>query len=168
MPMLHLTPQRSAATGFTLIELIMVLVIVGVLAAIAIPRFFESRGFDAAGFADQAQSMLQYAQKMAVAKRRNVCVTLTANSIALTLDTTGDGVCNATLPSPRGDAAYTAIAPSGITLLPNSLALVPPSNVITYFPSGGSDLTQKLDISVNGDTTPRHIFVEQKTGYVHS
>ena len=52
--------------GFTLIELIMVMVIVGILAVFVVPRFFDANVFQSRGFADQVQATLRYAQKEAI------------------------------------------------------------------------------------------------------
>ena len=68
--------------GFTLAELVMVLVIVSVLAVAAMPAMFGRLTFDTRRFADQVRAAMQYAQKVAVAQRRNVCVTVTANSLS--------------------------------------------------------------------------------------
>ena len=48
--------------GFTLIELIMVMVVVGILAVFVAPRFFDANVFKSRGFADQVQATLRYAQ----------------------------------------------------------------------------------------------------------
>ena len=65
-------------------ELITVMVIIGIIAAIAIPRFFDRSTFDTRGLYDQAVSTLRYAQKTAIAQRRLVCVSFpTGNSMQL-------------------------------------------------------------------------------------
>src|ERR1019366_1189870 len=71
--------------GFTLIELIMVMVIVGILAVVVAPRFFDTNVFKSRGFADQVQASLRYAQKEAIAQRSNVCVAMTTSTITLTI-----------------------------------------------------------------------------------
>lgn len=66
-------------TGFTLVELIMVMLLLGVLAAFAAPKIFNVDDFNARGFHDETLGFLRYAQKAAVAQRRTVCVTFTAS-----------------------------------------------------------------------------------------
>jgi MSHA pilin protein MshC len=77
--------------GFTLVELIMTMVIVGILAAVVAPRFFDNNVFQSRGFADELQASLRYAQKVAVAQRRVVCMAFdivsVPNTLALTIDT---------------------------------------------------------------------------------
>ncbi|MGB6054110.1 MAG: type II secretion system protein, partial [Burkholderiaceae bacterium] len=70
-------------SGFTLVELIAVMIIIAVLAVAAIPRFFERQAFDARGFGDATLAMLRYAQKAAIAERRRVCVDFTASTVSL-------------------------------------------------------------------------------------
>lgn len=65
--------------GFTLVELIMVIVLLGVLAAFAAPKIFNVDDFNARGFHDETLGLLRYAQKAAVAQRRTVCVSFTAS-----------------------------------------------------------------------------------------
>jgi prepilin-type N-terminal cleavage/methylation domain-containing protein len=62
--------NRIDQQGFTLIELIMVIVILGVLAVFAAPRIFNNADFYARGFHDETLALLRYAQKSAVAQRR--------------------------------------------------------------------------------------------------
>ena len=74
---------RRRVRGFTLIELIMVIVMLGVLAVFAAPRMFDSSAFNARGLHDITLSYLRYAQKTAIAQRRTVCVGFTGNSVSL-------------------------------------------------------------------------------------
>ena len=79
---------RQEVRGFTIVELIMVMIIVGILAAVAASRFFDNTSFQSRGFADQVQATLRFAQKEAIAQHRFVCVAFTTNSITLTINTT--------------------------------------------------------------------------------
>jgi prepilin-type N-terminal cleavage/methylation domain-containing protein len=52
--------------GFTLIELVTVLVILGILATTVAPMMFAQTPFDARGYADELAGAIQYAQSVAV------------------------------------------------------------------------------------------------------
>ncbi|HQT26855.1 MAG TPA: prepilin-type N-terminal cleavage/methylation domain-containing protein, partial [Burkholderiales bacterium] len=101
--------------GFTLVELIVILAIVGLLAATAAPLFFSRLTYDTRAFADKAESMLRYAQKSAIAKRRRVCASLTANDLSLAFASAPgvDAACDHPLPGPSGDSQFSMDAPSG-------------------------------------------------------
>jgi MSHA pilin protein MshC len=157
-------PRRHS--GFTMIELIMTLVIVGVMAVVALPRLDMLRGFDEAGYRDKVRATLEYARKSAVAQRRNVRATLSGNNLALTIDndipegaTAGTYPRALALPVPDracGGATNQICAPSGITLAGTATlsftALGAPSTAGAY--------------TVTGDAA-HTITVEAETGYVH-
>jgi MSHA pilin protein MshC len=156
---------RMGSRGFTLIELIMVIVILGVLAVYAAPRIFNSNDFYARGFHDETLSLLRYAQKVAIAQRRTVCVTFTSTSATLTMaasPSTFDCATATALTGPNGSPTITAR--SGVTYNTTT----PP--VSFNFdglgrPIDGSGVamaTQNIKID-NADD----VVVEAATGYVH-
>jgi MSHA pilin protein MshC len=74
----HLFVLRAKTQrGFTLVELITVIVIVGILAVAAVPRFFDNDVFQARGTADQVIAALRYGQKVAIAQHSYVSVNVT-------------------------------------------------------------------------------------------
>ncbi len=151
-PLLH-DVKSIREHGFTMVELIMVMVIMGIIAAVAIPRFFSNTTFQSRGFYDQVVSTLRYAQKAAIAQHRFVCVAFTTNSATLTTGATV--ACGTNLISPTGQSPYSAAAPSGVTLGGmanfNFDALGRPSAAQSILVSGYATL----------------ITVEAETGYVH-
>ncbi|MGI4845264.1 MAG: pilus assembly FimT family protein [Janthinobacterium lividum] len=80
----HTRLRRRA--GFTMVELIIVMVLVGILGAIAAARFFDRSGFDAEAFADQTRALLRYAQKSAIARNTPVFVQFEDKRVALCYD----------------------------------------------------------------------------------
>lgn len=140
--------------GFTLVELITTLVIAGVLAIYAAPRFMGSTIFQSRGFSDQVQASLRYAQKVAIAQNHTVCVNITGNTLALKL--TKISACDTNLQSLSGGGNYLITAPSNITVANASF---------TFDAIGRPSAVQNILISGGGITST--IIVEAETGYVH-
>jgi MSHA pilin protein MshC len=106
-------PRNS---GFTLIELVTTLVLVGVLAAVAAPRFADNRAFDQRGYADELAAGLRYAQRVAIASNCNAEFRIAANQYSAfqpNVHCATAGVWN--LPVLRLDGtALAGVAPAGV------------------------------------------------------
>jgi len=142
--------------GFTLVELIVVMAIAGILAAVAMPRLVGRNGFDSRGYADQLAATVRYAQKLAVAQRRDVFVHVTAGQASLCY--LAAAPCTTPAPGPGGENPYAVTAPAGVVLSP--------ATTLGFDAGGRPDIAATLDILVNGAGTYR-VRVERETGYVH-
>lgn len=69
--------------GFTIVELIMVIVILGIISAVALPRFFDRKTFDERFYFEETLSAIRYGQKLAVASGCPVRFKLDSNGYAL-------------------------------------------------------------------------------------
>ncbi len=69
--MLNQVRQQLSQKGFTLVEMVTVIVIIGIIAAVAYPRFFHRPTFESRGYLNQVESLFQYAHKLAIARRQN-------------------------------------------------------------------------------------------------
>lgn len=157
---------RLRQRGFTLIELIMVMVIVGILAVFVAPRFFDANIFKARGFSDQVQATLRYAQKIAIAQRRLVCVAVTAPTatsamLVLTIaSSNGVAACSAPLALPASGS--NSIQSSDATATPVSFAFDALGSPFSLpYTSGNASAAQTVTVAGYA------IKVEKETGYVH-
>jgi len=78
----------AKASGFSLVEVITVLVILGILAVVAVPRFADKSNFPERATQDQIIALARYTQQLAMARGASDAVTLILNdnSLQVTID----------------------------------------------------------------------------------
>jgi len=104
--------------GFTLVELIVIMVLIGVLAAVAIPRMFDATAFRSRGFYDEVVNAARYGQKLAVASGCDVELRIVGGGYALFQRDGGCIAGNFNLPVPNldGSGPFAGAAPPGVNL----------------------------------------------------
>lgn len=172
-----------------MVELVVVMVLIGILGAVASARYFDSAGFDAAGYAEQTRSMLRYAQKSAIAQRRPVFVVFSNKRIALCFNWRSDPSCaganRVQAPSGANSGAAATVAACGAGAwycegTPDRLAytLAPAGAPYFFFDPQGRPFAAAdpypgdassfagLVLRITGDGLNHDVTVSQESGYV--
>jgi len=140
----------------------MVIVLLGILSATALPKFFDFSGFQAQAFFDDTLSAVRYAQKLAVATGCKVQVSVSANAYVLN-SPANRGQCSSNSPTfslairhpGTGESSY-AHSESGVSLTSTPATF--------YFDALGRASTDVL-LTVAGTKT---IAVISDTGFVYA
>lgn len=151
-------PNRS--TGFTLPELVLVLVIVGVMAVVALPRLQGTVGFDDEAWHQDVVTALRHAHHTAVAARRLVCATVGTGAVTLSIAGANPASsCSSTLPGYDGDSnfAHSSKAPT----TSSALLYFQPSGRVTS--DGAGSTASDYTITISGQTS---VIVIGETGHV--
>lgn len=173
------------ARGFTMVEMVIVIVVLGILSAVAASRFIDRGNFDAPAYAGKVKSLLRYGQKLAVAQNRPVYASVFTDAVALCFD----AACAVPVPAPSGAnsgsaATLAACSGSGTWYCEGKPQDVPMTAGVTlphtfFFdeqgrPFSGSDATGSdassfagLAITIGAGAGAQAVNVEPETGYVH-
>lgn len=155
-------PARSSGRsgGFSLVELLLVLVILGVLAVVVGPRLPNITGFQMRGFHDELISAMRYGQKLAVAGGCPVQVQVGGDAYALFQGDTDcdDATLSRPVQHPSTRDPFSGSAPEGVSLTPAATFVF---NALGDINGGGS-----VNLIVSGGGTSRTITIHGGTGYV--
>lgn len=148
--------------GFTLVELVVVIAVLSVVAVIAMPRFANGDIFETRGDAGLLSSTLRYAQKTAIAQRRNVYV-IHNNVVPDTVSLCFDTACNQAVINPETAAAYVFTSSKNVDITSDnpslgfdSLGRDIPNSTLNYKATNKKNNAQWVTVTVEIDT-----------GYIH-
>lgn len=148
--------------GFTLVELVVVIAVMGIMVAVAAPRFASGDIFETRGDAGLLSSTLRYAQKTAIAQRKKVFV-IHNNAIPDVVKLCFDAVCNQPVISPETAGAYVFTSSKNVdvdslnaSLVFDGLGRAVPDVATNYTVTNRKNTNQSVTIRV-----------EANTGYIH-
>ncbi len=153
---------RYREHGYTLVELILVIVIIAILSSIAGPRFFDNSAFDERAYSDELAASIRYAQKVAVGSGCRVRVSIAADSYSLSQQSSQAGHCN------PADASFplAVLLSSGETMSGTAPAgiVTAPTIIIIYDALGRTNLATNQSITIGSRT----LAVQAESGLVLS
>lgn len=152
------------ARGFTLPELIALLVVIGVLAAVALPKLDLGRPLRDEAWRDEVLAALRLARQTAVSHRRLVCVEVATDRVALRIAATHPAsACTTALRGPDGGDDF-ARAPEGstVTASPAGPLYFQPSGRVTS--DGAGSTAADLSLTFSGGAAA--IGIVGETGHV--
>lgn len=150
--------------GHTLTELVTVILLAGIVAAFAVPRFFGRSDFDERGFFELSIQAVRYAQKLAIASGCDIRVNFDGSGVALHQWISG-GTCVSSVcagagltPVERpGGGSFDEDAPGGVSVGTTTFCF----DSIGRPRNAGGLLNAPVSVAVGGRT----LSVEPETGF---
>lgn len=151
--------SRRRQKGFSLVELILVIVIAGLLAAVGAPHLANNQAQNQTTVRDELKATLRYARQVALAQNRTVCFMRNAIEVRLVYAPAA-GPCNfagvAVLESGSGQPKVVELDDLGVTIT---------GSVIVMFNSRGQLISPTPVVTLTVGTT-MVLNVNRETGFV--
>lgn len=134
--------------GFTIVELIVVVLLIGILSTFIAPKFLSDDDFKARGIADELITAIRHAQRLSMTRGENHRIIITTTSYSVEKS---DGT---SVRHPDGSTSFSKTIPNNLVSTPSTIA----------FDQLGRPIPNSVStISIS----PFTLTVEQETGYAH-
>ncbi len=135
----------TGPSGFSLIELVMVIVLIGIVMAVAVPKLRKTSDFSLEGSASMIVADIRHAQELAMATHDDKNVVFTLNGASYTVETGSDGVFR------------TVDLPSGVTITSADVTF-------TFNPLGEPTVGGGSSVTISADSNSKTVTVTNYTG----
>jgi prepilin-type N-terminal cleavage/methylation domain-containing protein len=147
------TPEGRGSVGFTMLELLVVLLLIGVLSAVVVSRYPSIARYDLVSETETLKGHLRYAQLRAISGLATWGIQLANTHYTLVRN-------GATAPfSLPGENSPVRNLPAGISISAGSGTLI-------SFDSWGSPGAANLSVTLNSSAEARTIVVGRNTGFI--
>lgn len=144
--------------GFTLVELIVVILLIGILSIFAAPKFVKDNTFKARGTADEIITSIRHAQRLAMTRGEQYKINISPTNYHVRKTD------NTAVRHPNGESQYLIDTTNGLpTNIIQSTVNVEFNTLGQPVNSAGTLITNDTDISI----PPFTIRIEEETGYAH-
>jgi prepilin-type N-terminal cleavage/methylation domain-containing protein len=151
--------------GFTFIELIIVLTILGLLSSVGLSKFSSTSSFKERGFTDGTLTSFRYAHKLANTSGCHVSVVLNNTNLKLSrwpaCKPADHSVVTSLIRNPNNSGGFSNATPTGILV----------SSIDFYFDGTGKPFTTSSESALTSVTNisigSRTIKLEPETGFTH-
>lgn len=165
--------RYCSTRGFTTVELILVIVLIGILGSIAASRFFDRSSFDTRSNAEQVRALLRFAQKAAIARNNPVYVRFEEDRMSLCYVRPEAGCPADAVPAHPASGANGARCGNGYCIdRPDGVRwdASPVSDWIMFDPLGRPVLVGGrpggIALTISADGTSENLRINEETGYV--
>lgn len=154
---------HAAQAGFTLVEMVAVMILLAILAAVAVPRLGGALALSGSAWRDQVLAALLQARTLAQGHRRLVCVAVASGEVRLTQAAANPATsCSHGVKGLDGDARWARDSQGlAISLSPAGTLYMQPDGRITSDGAGSAPVNASITIAGEAAIT-----VTGETGHV--
>ena len=153
--------DKNKSSGFSIFELVIVIVLLGIMSVYALGRFFDQDEAAARGFFDDTVNAVRFAQKLAISTGCDVRVSTVVSGYSLVQSsgcTANDFTNPVVNPANRGNNYQNLNLPSGFSLAPTT--------AITFNARGIPDSGSAVTFTQTDGVTTYNFKVDGQTGLV--